>query len=492
MKCAIGWRRLSILFGVGVAMSIALLLGSGIQRARAVMTFTVINTADSGLGSLRDAIIQANANPGSDTINFQPGLNGTITLTSGKLPTITDPLTISGPGAALMTISGNHASLIFEVASGVMVNISDLSIVNGFNFVGGAIFNNGGTLFVSNSVLSGNNSSAGGGVANLGGFLTITNCTMSGNTAAGGGVYNAGGVVLINSSTMSNNFATGGGGVFNQGGTMTLTNSTISGNMATLGNFALGGGIFIDSGIVRVSNCTLSGNLALNGGGGIRAIGGIVNIKNTIVANSIGGDCVVTSPGTLNAFGVNVSTDGTCPGFTQVSATQLKLAPLSNYGGHTKTHALLRGSVAIDAVTDCTDLAGNLITQDQRGVMRPIDGNCDQNAQCDVGSFEAPSCNTIIFNVCLQDDSNSGVVFFGNTETGAYLFCCAGTVFDGIAQVTVRGSVATFQDYTMDRRLLAKVDGGVFKGSATLQSPPGTTICLITDRDTKNNDCVCR
>jgi hypothetical protein len=175
-----------------------------------------------------------------------------------------------------------------------------------------------------------------------------------------------------------------------------------------------------------------------------------------------------------------------------VTAAQINLGPLTvNPPSTTATHALLPGSVAIDAVTDCTDAVSNPVTRDQRGVVRPLDGNCDGTAMCDVGAYEAPLCTTSTFNVCLQDDSDSSAVFLGNTHTGAYLFCCRGTVATGIAQVTVRGNTATFQHYS-DRRVLARTDGGVFRGTAALQSPPGTTVCSIIDRDTRNNSCVCR
>src|SRR5580704_19266869 len=76
--------------------------------------FTVTNLADSGPGSLRQAILDANARPGPDAIDFAPGLRGTILLTSGAL-TITDSLAINGPGAGWLAVSGNHASRVFEI-----------------------------------------------------------------------------------------------------------------------------------------------------------------------------------------------------------------------------------------------------------------------------------------------------------------------------------------------------------------------------------------
>src|SRR5262245_62050577 len=71
--------------------------------------FHVSTLADGGAGSLRDAVAQANARAGADTIDFQPGLAGTIALTGGELD-VTDDLAITGPGAERLTVSGGNAS----------------------------------------------------------------------------------------------------------------------------------------------------------------------------------------------------------------------------------------------------------------------------------------------------------------------------------------------------------------------------------------------
>ena len=94
-------------------------------------------------------------------------------------------------------------------------------------------------------------------------------------------------------------------------------------------------------------------------------------------------------------------------------------------------------------------------------------------------------------DVCLQDDSNASIVFLGNSTTGAYTFCCLGTTFIGTAQVSRRGNVVAFVHNTPDRRVQAISDGSVFKGNASVQSPPGTIRCTIADRDTRNNTCLC-
>lgn len=105
--------------------------------------------------------------------------------------------------------------------------------------------------------------------------------------------------------------------------------------------------------------------------------------------------------------------------------------------------------------------------------------------------FPGKSCSTFIFDVCLQDDSNPSTVFLGNSQTGAYRFCCGGTLFTGVALVTRRGNIITFQDNSPDRRVLVTDDQSAHRGKASLQSPPGSLKCTIADRNTTNNSCAC-
>jgi hypothetical protein len=89
-------------------------------------TFTVLNLADSGPGSLRQAVLDADAHPGADVILFAHGLHGTIALTSGELDITTD-LTLRGPGANRLTVSGADASRVFGISgSSTHVEIDDL------------------------------------------------------------------------------------------------------------------------------------------------------------------------------------------------------------------------------------------------------------------------------------------------------------------------------------------------------------------------------
>lgn len=109
-------------------------------------------------------------------------------------------------------------------------------------------------------------------------------------------------------------------------------------------------------------------------------------------------------------------------------------------------------------------------------------------------SGNAASCSftVTVFNGCLQDDSDPARVVIFNAQTGQYRFCCGGTVFTGTGTVTVRGCIVTIQHNAPDRRVQITLDGSVRRGSASLQSPPGTTRCTITDKDTTNNSCVCQ
>ena len=350
------WAAL-LMAALAASVLMAVVLAAPAQAA----PFAVTDTADSGAGSLRQAISDANGSVGEDTINFDPSLSGqTITLGSQLAVADSAGLIIDG-GSANITVSGNNAVRVLEVRSGAKLTLNNLTVANGRGAGGGGIYNNG-TLTVTNSTLSGNSapyvSTSGGGIENNGGTLTVTNSTLSGNSAnyRGGGIHNW------------------------NGGTLTVTNSTLSGNSVTDVDYGSGGGIASYGGTLTVTNSTLSGNSAGAGrGGGIESYGGSATLKNTIVANSpSGGNCSVT----VTDGGHNLDSDGSCgfgtannslPGFDP------KLGDLADNGGPTKTHALLAGSPAIDK--------GNPFgaTTDQRGVSRP------QGAASDIGAFEVES-----------------------------------------------------------------------------------------------------
>src|SRR5262249_17062772 len=120
-------------------------------------TFTVTNLNDAGPGSLRLAIESANAGTDPAAIVFQPGLTGTLTLTSGQLDVI-NPVTVTGPGSGKLTISGNDASRIFRVNNNSMVQdfaLSGLTLTKGKAAAGGGIFLGNDNLVLGDVVITG-------------------------------------------------------------------------------------------------------------------------------------------------------------------------------------------------------------------------------------------------------------------------------------------------------------------------------------------------
>gem|GEM_PF-5260574 len=148
-------------------------------------------------------------------------------------------------------------------------------------------------------------------------------------------------------------------------------------------------------------------------------------------------------------------------------------------------------SFAPTASDNCT--VASVICSPASGSCFPIGSSTVTCTTTDFGGNTAMCSFTVtVYNLCIQDDTNPSSVFQINVATGAYRFCCGGTTYVGVAQITKRGSVFTIQVNAGDRRVQASFDEAAFKGSASLQSPPGTTRCSIQDRDTRNNSCVCQ
>ena len=351
---------------------------------------TVTSLADAGPGSLRNAIA---ITPAGGTVDFQPGLTGTITLTSGTL-TIDHSLTITGPGANSLTVSGNQQVTVFTVPASVTASLAGLSIVNGHATT---------ALTVS-----------GGGGVNNQGILTVTACFLHDNqdvnghdAAYGGGIFNAGTLTVV-ASTLSHNSAlfvggpfgppsSVGGGIYNAVyATLTVVNSTFSANSASA-TAGVGGGI-ANAGSLTILSSTLSLNAATGvslatRGGGI-SNSGTLNLLNTLVAgNTSEGTGTSTAPdvaGTVsqadhNLVGIGDGSTGLVNGQngnqvgTAASPIDPKLGPLQNNGGPTPTQALLPGSPAIDAGNNGASPGPT----DQRGFPRIINGVID------IGAYEA-------------------------------------------------------------------------------------------------------
>ena len=423
--------RIKLTSLVFAAAWLALLCATPV-RLRAA-TLTVTNIADSGPGSLRAALAGA-AN--GDTIDAT-GVSGTITLTTGEL-TVSNSVTLFGPGAGTLTVSGNNASRVFDV-TGTNVTICWLTIANGQGALYGAgIRTSGGAgsvVTLGNCVVTNNTTTLlGAGIFNsLGVTLTLSNCTISGNSAPSGnagGIYNSNATLTVIASTLSGNFAYYvGGGIMNDGSgdsaTLTITASTLSGNSAysaggilnygqsgsatltisasTLsGNWAYadGGGAIYNNGwygngTVMINASTLSSNSAAYGGAilsdGYEGVA-VVQIGDTILNGGGQGANIYNGSGTVTSAGYNLSSDDG-GGFLTATGDQTNtaplLGPLQDNGGPTWTHALLTNSPAIDQGKS-NAIPTLARATDQRGAPRISDFPAVPNAAdgSDIGAFE--------------------------------------------------------------------------------------------------------
>jgi hypothetical protein len=388
----------------------------GEQSALAADPITVNSTADDTLTNLaenttcdlREAIAAANTDAqvgqcnvgGGDAATINITSTGTVLLTA-NLPAVTDTLIINGPGADSLTIDGASSYRHFEIASGTRAEISGLTLARGYGYYGGAVYSAGGLTITNSRIHSNHASWEGGGIyASFASCspptttLRIINSTVYSNTAVykGGGIYVDADVcyhpvpatLMLTDSTVNDNSATRGGGIYLYYTSARLFNSTVSGNHASEHGGGIGTLADWDQPVDLV-NCTIYTNTASNKGGGMQLEDTFtVSTKNTIVAGNDAGGVGPDIWGTIQSYDYNLiqNTSGaTIQGTTPHNITGINpiLGLLADNGGRTWTHALLAGSPAINAGS-CTDIAGDPITVDQRGVPRI--------SPCDIGAYE--------------------------------------------------------------------------------------------------------
>ena len=389
--------------------------GGGIRNAG---TLTLIDVTVSGNFSgpqfqelgLQNITGGGILNTGTMTLTNCTITGNTATFGRGGGIANTGTMTLTNVTLNANTVANGESGGGGGIANTGMLTLINVSVNGNSAPLGGGIFNGGtfasatsfgivitrisGTISLSNAIVSNN---IGSGIFNFAGTATLTDVTVADNTSdVGGGINNVrDSTANLTNVTVSGNKASGtfgfGGGIANTG-TLSLTNVTVSGNSAQSGgggiaNFVIGenaGGIStFFAGAATLVNVTISGNT----GGGILGVdnssfgegASSAQLKNTIVAgNPSEGNCS-GNPRTITSLGHNLDSGSSC-GFTgtgDLSNADPKLAPLQNYGGLTRTHALLAGSPAIDAGDNASCPA-----TDQRGVARP------QGTTCDIGAYE--------------------------------------------------------------------------------------------------------
>ena len=391
-----------------------------------IVTTLADAVVDDGECSLREAIINANNNdqsgsvdcpPGSpffDEIYFDPALaGGTLLLDRQPLPTITERVTIYGPvpdQADGLIIDGDYQSRLMHWSDAPLIVIRGMTLTGGLapqGAGGGAVLiENVGNAdfrhvrFINNQApgLDGD----GGAVKAIDSSVSFLDCELSGNSSGqgkGGAIFvsqeNAGqlqgGSLSLERCLLADNHAGDyGGAIYAEDTFVGLEHSTLSGN----GSGKAAGGLYVDGGMFFLYYATLVDNHAETGPQDLVWLASQQRDRrgeSSLVASLI----IQSAPGTTSCgfdseaeidVSFTLATDAACQA-ELIDASAAALGPLADNGGPTRTHALEAGSAAIDLALDCGtviagDNGGGLI--DQRGQPRPGAGS----TACDAGAYE--------------------------------------------------------------------------------------------------------
>jgi hypothetical protein len=251
-------------------------------------TLTVLNTNDSGPGSLRAEIAAAQS---GDTIVFDPSLAGRmINLTGGELA-IRQSLTIQGTAGNPEVINAFGVSRIFHITGSVNVTLANLEIAGGGGSASGAGLYNTGTatlnncFFFSNSAVGNRKAEVNGGAIENLGTMTVTNSRFLENLASdqGGAIDNRGTLTVSGSSLNGDQAAIDSGGEISNYGVLTVTSTTF-GPFPVSGAPVNEGGAIANFGSALLDSCTIFSQSASFGGG-------VFNAGNMTVTNTTISDC---------------------------------------------------------------------------------------------------------------------------------------------------------------------------------------------------------
>ncbi len=293
-----------------------------------------------------------------------------ITLTQSSIEQHSLPSAFDGRGAAIYMYDATVTLSGTQVISNTTANLG-----GAVRMFGSSTLNIlAGSSFTNNTALGGD----GGAIAATGTpVIDIQNAAFRFNSASanGGGVISSGAVTVANSLFASNTAGGSGGGMYLGATGSTITNTTFSSNSANLG-----GGLFNNGGPANsILNATFWNNSAITSGG---SLGESIQVKNTILAVGTPQNCNAE----LVSLGSNLDSGNSCGLVStgDLHDTDPLLRPQQDNGGNTLTHALPPFSPAIDHAD-----TPNCPASDQRGETRPLDGDGDGLALCDIGAFEA-------------------------------------------------------------------------------------------------------
>lgn len=433
--------------------------------------WVVTDLSDNGVsGTLRYALTNA---PSGATITFDSF--GTITLGS-PLPVITKNLTIYGPGADLLTISGDNQFSIFQVNSGT-VSIKGLTLANGK-----AAGENGADRNETGGAQSGKSGSGGGLLVN-GGTVSIENVDFLNNQAIGG----SGGNGINNGYSGASGGTGSGGAIYLTNGTLTIANCLFDGNLATGGNggnggnggsggnwggsgggsgYGNGGAIYVNGGSLTVNNSRFSNGKATGGNGG-SAGSGSQGSNGTVGGNGNGG-AIYVSTGTLTVNNSQFSND-LAAGGKGGNGTIAQYNPGAN-GGNGYGGAIYNDNGTL-ALTDI-QLSGNSLTGGAPGTSPSGTGNTGNIAGVDIYNKNGP---ITITNVSFSSGNNSyynpSPAAAGQSTVAASLTSVPG---DGLTATTITvtlisangsplgyGRAVTLNQSNGGRSIITPVNGGL-------------------------------
>lgn len=404
------------------------------QLLSAITVTSIADNTTSGDGqtTLREALIQANADPDHDTIDFSPALQGkTIHLTQGPLQ-VTSQLDINGPGARLLEINGSTLSTVFDVKSDSFgpnagasndVRIAGLAIADAGD---ASIINDGADLTLTELFIS---DSDGDGVQNVkSGIRTFGNLTVENSTIAnnqGNGIYSDGGEVLVRQSTITGHRGVGFHGILNLGASdLTVESSTVAFNQNQRGSVD---GTSTGGGIQTTSEATLRNTLLVGNQGQTRTT---TSEWYTVI---IGGRPVRLTRPVTNFTSTNSNVSGPADSVFTLNTYSSNVieTSLADNGGPVDTLAIAgNASPAVDR--------GNSFGAefDQRGFTRSVDSEFVENVAggdgTDIGAVEFGSQEAPRLSISLIGgggaEGNSGITPFSFTVTRSGDVSLPGTV----------------------------------------------------------------